>query len=189
MTKGRLILKCPVGGATGYTFDTYPGNALRLISDSGTVSFEARLTPREWTHVAATVDANGSSALYVNGMLVASVPRASSEVEFKMLLAKVNRVRRFYQAMVQAGNANTYEAAHARLAVQCIVAARERVMGLAAGTLPRLPARSAAAADRLYLSTTAKLCDGSTKVLDGYSNASDARQRQYHALRRAASGF
>jgi len=189
VTKGRLIDKCPVGGATGYTFDTYPGNALRLISDSGTVSFEARLTPGEWTHVTATVDANGSSALYVNGKPVASVPRASSEVELKMLLAKVDRVRRFYQAMVQAGNANTYEAAHARLAVQCLVAAHERVMGLAAGTLPRLPARSAATADRLYLSTTAKLCDGLAKVLDGYSNASDARQRQYHALWRAASGF
>ncbi len=188
-TKGRLLDKCPVGGATGYTFDTYPGNALRLISDSGTVSFEARLTPGEWTHVAATVDVNGSSVLYVNGKPVARVSRASSEVELKPLLAKVDRVRQFYQAMVRAGNADTYEAAHARLAMQCIVAAHERFKGLADGTLPRLPVRSAAAADRLYLSATAKLCDGLAKVLDGYANASDARQRQCHALWRATDGF
>jgi len=37
------------------------------------------------------------------------------------------------------------------------------------------------------LSTTAKLCDGLAKVLDGYAKASDPRQRQYHALWRATS--
>jgi hypothetical protein len=63
-TKGRLIDKCPVGGSTGYTFDTYPGNAFRLISDSGTISAEAKLEPGRWTHLVATVDPEGNSAHY-----------------------------------------------------------------------------------------------------------------------------
>ncbi|MCX6926717.1 MAG: hypothetical protein NT154_26460 [Verrucomicrobia bacterium] len=132
-TKGRLIDKCPVGGATGYTFDTYPGNALRLISDSGTVSADAKLVPDRWTHLAATVDAEGSSALYLDGKLVASAKRTTEEMELNTLLDRASRIRRFHTAMVAAGLQGTYEAAHARLAVNCLLAAHQRTELLAAG--------------------------------------------------------
>ena len=185
-TKGRIIDKCPVGGATGYTFDTHPGNALRLISDSGTVSYDAKLASGQWVHLAATVDANGASALYLNGKLVASSGRASDELDVKSLLTRAARARRFYQAMAQAGLARGYEAAHARLAVSSLASAHERLELTAAGKLPRLPDRSAAAAARLYLSTTAKLCEGLAKVLDSYEGSSDPEKRQAYELWRAA---
>jgi hypothetical protein len=76
--EGRLIDKCPVGGATGYTFDTYAGNSLRLISDSGTILADAKLAPGQWTHLTATVDAEGSLALYVRGLLMASANRTNA---------------------------------------------------------------------------------------------------------------
>ena len=185
-TKGRIIDKCPVGGATGYTFDTHPGNALRLISNSGAISYDAKLVPGQWAHVAATVDANGVSALYLNGKLVASADRASGDLDLKSLLAKAAKARRFHQAMWQAGLARSYEAAHARLAVCSLASAHERLDLIAAGKLPRLPDRSAAAAARLYLSTAAKLCEGLDKVLDSYEGSNDPRKRQVYELWRAA---
>ena len=185
-TKGRLIDKCPVGGATGYTFDTYPGNALRLISDSGTVSADAKLVPDRWTHLAATVDAQGTSSLYLDGKLLASAKRATEEMELNTLLDRAARIRRFHAALVAAKLQDTYEAAHARLAVNSLLAAHERAELLSAGKLSPLPPRSQAAAEKVYLSTTAKLCGGLEKILDAYPGSSDARKKQVHGLWTAA---
>ena len=67
----RLIDKSPVGVAAGYNLDTYPGHSLRLITRDPWVSFNAKLPPGQWTHVAATVDGGtGHSVLYINGKLV-----------------------------------------------------------------------------------------------------------------------
>jgi hypothetical protein len=181
-TKGRLIDKCPVGGATGFTFDTYPGNALRLISDAGTVSADPKLEPGQWVHLAGTVDGNGSSALYVNGKRVASAPRGTAPLDVKALVARVDRVRRFHRALVADGRADSYEAAHARLAAQCLEAAYQRHLGLASGQFTALPPRSAAAADRLYLSTVDKVCDGLGRILEGYGQSADPHRKQCHAL-------
>jgi hypothetical protein len=175
-----------VGGATGYTFDTYPGNALRLISDSGTVSADAKLAPGRWTHLAATVDAEGNSALYVDGKLMAAANRPTEEIALKTLLDRAARLRRFNGAMVAAGLKDAYEAAHARLAVNCLLAAHERAELLAAGKLTALPPRSEAAADKLYLSTPTKLCDGLEKLLNAWHGSSDPRKRQIYALWAAA---
>ena len=181
-TKGRLIDKCPVGGATGYTFDTFPGNALRLISDSGTLSADAKLAPGRWTHLAATVDSEGTSTLYVDGKPMSSAKRSSEEFELNALLVQVARIRRFYKAMVGAGLQDTYEAAHARLAVNCLLAAHERAELLSAGKLAPLAPHSEVAADKAYLSTTAKLCSGLAKALNAYQGASDGRKQQVHDL-------
>jgi len=181
-TKGRLIDKCPVGGATGYTFDTFPGNALRLITDSGTLSADAKLEPGRWTHLAATVDAEGNSALYLDGKLIASARRATGEIALETLLDRAARLRRFNEAMVAAGLKDAYEAAHARLAVNCLLAARRRAELLSAGRLTALPPRSEAAADKLYLSTPLKLCDGLEKLLNSWQASSDPRKRQIHSL-------
>jgi hypothetical protein len=186
-TKGRLIDKCPVGGATGYTFDTYPGNALRLISDSGTISAEAKLAPGRWTHLVGTVDAGGTSALYVDGKLVASAKRMTEEIALQTLLDRAARLRRFNEAMITAGFKDAYEAAHARLAVNCLLAAHERADLLAAGKLTALPPRSQVAADKLYLSAAMKLCDGLEKLLNSWQRSGDARKRQIYGLWTAAS--
>jgi hypothetical protein len=171
-----------VGGATGYTFDTFPGNALRLITDSGTLSADAKLEPGRWTHLAATVDAEGNSALYLDGKLIASARRATGEIALETLLDRAARLRRFNEAMVAAGLKDAYEAAHARLAVNCLLAARRRAELLSAGRLTALPPRSEAAADKLYLSTPLKLCDGLEKLLNSWQASSDPRKRQIHSL-------
>lgn len=181
-TKGRLIDKCPVGGATGYTFDTYPGNSLRLISDAGTVSADAKLVPGRWTHLAGSVDAEGTSSIYVDGKLAASSKRAGQSVLLQTLIDRANRIRRFHAALVKAGLQDTYEAAHARLAVNCLLTARSRSDLLTAGKLTALPPRSETAADQLYLSTAQKLCEGLEKVLDHCQNSSDAGKRQIYGL-------
>lgn len=177
-TQGRLLDKCPVGQATGFTFDTHPGNALRLISDAGSLSYDAKLVPGEWVHLAATVDEHGTSTLYVNGKKVSETLRQAEKPDFVSLLTKVDRMHRFHQTMQKAGRAESYEAAHARLAVRSLAVTQERARMLATGKLVPLPDRSQVAADQLYLDTVARLCNGLEKALDGYANSKDPSKQQ-----------
>jgi hypothetical protein len=132
------------------------------------------------------VDAEGNSALYLEGKLVASARRTFEAVNLPTLLDRVARVRRFHQALVAAGLPDTYEATHARLAVNCLLAAHARAELLAAGKLPPLPVRSRVAADKAYLSTTAKLCDGLEKTLNSYKDSDDSRKKRLYGLWRAS---
>ncbi|MCX6930136.1 MAG: hypothetical protein NT154_44030, partial [Verrucomicrobia bacterium] len=67
----RILDKSPVGEATGYLLDTYPGNSLRLITRDPHLIFHANLPTNQWSHVAATVDGKtGQQLLYVNGKQV-----------------------------------------------------------------------------------------------------------------------
>jgi hypothetical protein len=68
----RIIDKTPVGAATAYLLDTYPGNSLRLIVRDPHLIHDAELPPERWVHVAGTVDGKtGRCVLYVNGRQVA----------------------------------------------------------------------------------------------------------------------
>jgi hypothetical protein len=171
-TAGRLIDKCPVGGETGYTFDTHPGNALRLISDAGVVSADARLEPGRWVHLAATVDALGATTLYLDGRAVANRSGGSRAVDLTGLNARAERARRFVEAMAASGLGETYEAAHGRWVVTCLATAHQRARGIAEGRLARLPDRAQAAADRLYLATAERLLAGLTRRLETEPGAS-----------------
>ena len=67
----RIIDKSPVGTASGYLLDTYPGLSLRLITREPHLIYDAKLPLNEWTHVAATVDGKtGKQILYINGKAV-----------------------------------------------------------------------------------------------------------------------
>jgi hypothetical protein len=66
----RLIDKTPVGAASAWMLDTYPGDSLRLIYQDPHISYPAKLPANEWSHVAATVTAEGVSVLYLNGKRV-----------------------------------------------------------------------------------------------------------------------
>ena len=69
----RILDKSPVGEATGYLLDTYPGNSLRLITRDPHLIFHANLPTNQWSHVAATVDGKtGQQLLYVNGKQVSA---------------------------------------------------------------------------------------------------------------------
>ena len=67
---GRIVDKITPGGSDGFLLDTFPGDALRLIVGNDILT-HALPHSDQWTHVAATVDASGSPALFVNGARVA----------------------------------------------------------------------------------------------------------------------
>ena len=71
----RILDKSPVGVATAYLLDTYPGDSLRLITRDPHLIHGAKLPLGAWTHVAATCDtATGRQALYIDGHLAATSP-------------------------------------------------------------------------------------------------------------------
>ncbi len=187
-TAGRIIDKCPVGGSAGYTFDTHPGNALRLITDAGTVACDAKLPPGQWSRVAATLDASGNLALYVNGQKVAAAQSHAPADSWAEVTPRVERLRRFHERMQGASLGDTYEAAHARLAVESYVAACQRLELLRSGKLTPLPAVSEAAGERLYLSTIAKLATGFEQTVQIYGSASDPVKRRIYRLWRQSQG-
>ena len=85
--------------------------------------------------------------------------------------------------LVDAGLGDSYEAAHARLAADYLATTVARLKMLSGGALPRLPAASQAAADRLYLQTTANLCQGLEKTVQSYQKSADPAKRQIWRLR------
>lgn len=73
---------------------------------------------------------------------------------------QAKRLRAFYQKLQASGFGKTYQAAHARLAVEAVQVIHERREMLAAGKLARLPAVSEAAADQSYRDAATKLIEG-----------------------------
>jgi len=178
---GRIIDKSQVGTANGYLLDTYPGNSLRLITEGGTLSFEAKLPVDTWVHVAATADASGRLALYVAGQEVAARD-ATPGGDLAGLEARLTKLRRFHERLEEAGLGEAYEAAHARLALEYAATTERRFKLKAAGRLEALPERSQRAADRSYLETTARLCEGLAKTLAGYAGLHDAQRKRLYEI-------
>jgi hypothetical protein len=178
---GRILDKSRAGTSNGYLLDIFPGGTLRLIVEWGTLSADARIPQDQWTHVAGTVDADGTLVLYAGGKQVAS-QKFSSSPEASGLEARAARLRRFHARLVAAGKGESYEAAHARLAVRYLATCQQRMKLLAQGKLKRLPEESQHAADKSYFATAAKLCQGLEKVLEGYAKSADpARKEVYDA--------
>lgn len=99
------------------------------------------------------------------------------------LLPSAHRLSRFHQLLVDRGLANTYEAAHARLALDCFATAQSRRALLDQGKLGRLPnPESQSAADQSYIDTTRKLIDGLTRVLDSYETSQDPHHARLSPL-------
>ena len=180
---GRIIDKSEVGTSNGFLLDTFPGNSLRLIVDAGVASYDAKFQPGAWVHVAATVATGSKIAMYVDGKPVAAqIGSSSQEIDLGQLSDRVAAVGVFHKRLVEAGLGESYEAAHARLAVECMAAACARTKLIAEGRLPRLPGASQAAADRSYLETVSRLCDGLEKVMQSYANAEDQSKRRIYRL-------
>lgn len=177
----RIIDKSTAGTADNYLLDTHPGNSLRLITRRGAVGYDAKLPPDTWSHVAATFDARGSLCLYVNGKHVASRPADKTEEpgSLDVLKGSYARLRCFHDRLVQARLTDSYEAAHARLAVEYVSVLAERRRLLSEGKIQPLPdtARQCAA-DRSYVETAIKLCDGLLNVVKGYERSEDARKKR-----------
>ncbi len=93
------------------------------------------------------------------------------------LTARVAAVRDFHRRLVDAGLGQSYEAAHARLAVAYLATTVMRLKMVAEKKLPLLAPASQAAADQSYVDTTAKLCEGLAKAVQSY-HKSDNPQKQ-----------
>ena len=174
--------KSEVGTSNGYLLDTYPGNSLRLITERGTLSYNAKLRPGRWVHVAATVGTDGTLVLYLDGKQVASKQAETFAFNLEEIDATVAQIRSFHQGLVKAGLAHTYEAAHAKLALAYQAATCARFKRLAEGRLERLPDPSQYAADQSYLSTIQKLCNGLRRTLDTYVDAKDTDRKKVYAI-------
>jgi alpha-L-fucosidase len=95
------------------------------------------------------------------------------------LLASTERLRKFYRLLVDQGLAETYAAAHARLALDSLATTHTRLRLLGEGKLkPLANPVSQAAADQLYFDTARKLADGLSQVLAAYDYSSDSRKTQ-----------
>ena len=185
----RIIDKSQVGTSNGYLLDTHPGNSLRVITQAGVLSHPAKLAVGEWVQVAATLAPDGALTLYVQGKPVAHRP-ASAMAEIPSMLRAAERVQRFHRALAENGLAESYEAAHARLALDCLATAHTRLTRLAERKLePLADPVSQAAADQSYLATTGKHLAGLARVLDAYGQATGPRQQRISRLwGRSASG-
>ena len=79
---GRIIDKSLAGTSNGYLLDTNPGNSLRLIVESMTLTRDAKIEPGKWVHVAAVYEAHGGQGkLYINDVVAAS-ETTTSEASF-----------------------------------------------------------------------------------------------------------
>jgi hypothetical protein len=84
------------------------------------------------------------------------------------LQARAAFLSRFYRSLSKAGFANTYEAAHARLALEAIAVIPVREELLATGKLKPLPEKSRQAADKAYVDTADRLFAGLERVILSY---------------------
>ena len=76
----------------------------------------------------------------------------------------------------------SYEAAHARLVLDCAEAAATRNSLLREGKLPLLPEASQVAANQLFVETVLKLCSGLEATLNSYQATTDAKRRKTFEL-------
>ena len=131
--------------------------------------------------MAATVDAEGRLALYVDGKQF-----VSKKEELAPGLAEIDeavaRIRRFHQGLVSAGLANSYEAAHARLVVEYQAVTYTRFKMLSEGKLKRLSGQSQYAADKSYLNVTSKLCEGLKRTVNSYKETKDVHKKQVYTI-------
>jgi hypothetical protein len=88
----------------------------------------------------------------------------------------------FLKEMTASGLDGTYEAAHARLILQCVDACRERKNLLARRAIAELPEDSGRAADQAYTDTALKLGRGLDAVLKGYKDSPDAQKSAIYAI-------
>jgi len=95
---------------------------------------------------------------------------------------RADKMRDFEQRLAAKSLGTSYEAAHARLAAECVAAVGLRRQLVVQGKVKPLPDAREAAADRSYVETAKKLCDGLEAVLQAYEKAESQEQRKIHAL-------
>jgi hypothetical protein len=100
---------------------------------------------------------------------------------------RVGPLREFHRRLAKAGLAETPEAAHVQLALDCIETAHRRQQLLQTGQIKPLPGPAEAAADKSYLETAQKLCTGLDAVLKSSETATAATSRKISEIWREVS--
>lgn len=118
-----------------------------------------------------------SAKVVLSAFASASVPAALADWK-----ERVSLFARLLQRLEQAGLGSTYEAAHAYLILRQWLTILRRMELQGAGKLPRLPEPSQAAADKSYVDTLTKLCDGLQKVLDGCAGSRLVEKRRIYEV-------
>ena len=98
------------------------------------------------------------------------------------LARQARRLAEFRGGLERAGLKDSYEAAHAQLALDAIAAARGHLRLRSEGKLTPLPPESQAAAYKAYLDTAARLVQGLEQVLKPYEKSADPGQRKMFAV-------
>jgi len=92
------------------------------------------------------------------------------------------RLRDFERRLETAGLRASYEAEHARLAAECVAAVGLRRQLIERGQIKPLADAREAAADRSYVDTATKLCDGLEALLKTYGNLGDRQRTLVYGL-------
>jgi hypothetical protein len=111
-----------------------------------------------------------------------AIPKQTSTADVANLQQKAERLRNFLDKAHLAKLSETYEAAHARLAIQCIENGRLRRTLQDAGVIQPLGEKSQAAADQLYVDTAVKLCTGFERLLESYEKSPEKPRRELYDL-------
>ncbi len=102
--------------------------------------------------------------------------------ELKALDERANKLKTLHEDLIAEGLEESYEASHIRLALMAIHTIHERRKLQDQGKLVSLPEPSISAANKSYLDTAIKLCDGLERVLRSYENSTEPHKKLIYKL-------
>ena len=165
----------------GKTWDSFDGTSVTLHYDQ---------LPQTATIEIALGDAQprGFHAPPLDS-LPQAVPSHETTSLTPSLLQTAERLTRFHRLLSESELGETYEAAHARLAVDFVGTAHDRLTMLRDKKLePLTNPESQAAANQSYVDTASKLADGLIHLLDTYSTSTDPQRQQIVRLWEQSAG-
>src|SRR5207249_11689410 len=103
-----------------------------------------------------------------------SKPSSEAPAEFADRTAKL---KKFIEGLSKFGEGQSYESAHAKLALRAIEVIAERQALGQEKEIDPLPEPAGTAAEKAYVDAASKLYDGLVKVIAGYEASTDARKQ------------
>ena len=119
---------------------------------------------------------------------LADLPKFVQSESLVKAAERAAAMEKFHRRLVDEGLGGSYEAAHAKLAVDFLAVTLVRRKMIADGTLPLLPEVSQAAADKSYIDTVVRLCDGLERVLATHEKSDNAGQKRIVEIFAASAG-
>jgi hypothetical protein len=128
-------------------------------------------------------DAKPAKPSYVKPAETVSASSELSEFpDSAFLNVRADKLQEFYSRLVKEGLEKSYEAAHTKLAIDFIATLHARRRLLAENRIRLLPELSQKAADKFYVDTAIRLCEGLEKVLKLYAKSNDSQKKRIYEL-------